>query len=37
MGTLLLTKEGRIYNGAKIASLISSARKTGKLNAKEWN
>ena len=28
MGTLLLTKEARIYNGAKIASSISGAGKT---------
>ena len=29
MGTLFLTKEARIYNGAKIASSISGAGKTG--------
>jgi len=35
MGTLFLTKEARIYNGAKTASSISGAGKTGKLHAKE--
>ena len=34
-GTLFLTKEARIYNSAKIASLISDAGKTGQLHAKE--
>jgi len=29
MGTLFLTKEARIYNGAKIASSIGGAWKTG--------
>ena len=29
MDTLSLTKEARIYNGTKIASLTSGARKTG--------
>ena len=36
-GTLFLTKEARIYNGAKTASLINDARKTGWLYIKEWN
>ena len=35
MGTLFLTKEARIYNGAKIASSISGAWKTGQLHVKE--
>ena len=35
MGTLFLTKEARIYNGAKIASSINGAGKTGQLQAKE--
>ena len=34
MDTLFLTKEARIYNGAKTASSISGARKTGQLHAK---
>ena len=34
MGTLFLTKEARIYNGAKIASSINGARKTGELHVK---
>ena len=29
MGTLFLTKKGRIYNGAKTASSINGAGKTG--------
>ena len=29
MGILFLTKEAKLYNGAKIASSISGARKTG--------
>ena len=29
MGTLFLTKEARIYNGAKTASSVNGARKTG--------
>jgi len=37
MGTLFLTKEARMYNGAKTASSISGAGKTGQLHAKEWN
>ena len=32
---LFLTKEERIYNRAKTASLISGAGKTGQLHAKE--
>ena len=32
MGTLFLTKEARIYNGAKIASSISGAGKTRQLH-----
>ena len=35
MGTLFLTKETRIYNGAKTASSINGAGKTGQLHAKE--
>ena len=35
MGTLFLTKEARICNGAKTASSISGSRKTGQLHAKE--
>ena len=35
MGTLFLTKEARIYNGAKTASSISGAGKTGQLHVKE--
>ena len=37
MGALFLTKEARIYNGAKIASSINGAGKTGQLRVKEWN
>ena len=29
MGNLFLTKEARIYNGAKLASTINGAGKTG--------
>ena len=36
-GTLFLTKEARIYNGAKTASSINGAGKTGQLHVKEWN
>ena len=32
---LFLTKEARIYNGAKIASSVSGAGKTGQLHVKE--
>ena len=32
---LILTKEARIYNGAKTASSISGARKTGDIHVKE--
>ena len=35
MGILLLTKEARIHNGAKTASSINGAGKTGELHAKE--
>ena len=35
MGTLFLTKEAKLYNGAKIASSISGVEKTGQLHAKE--
>jgi len=35
MGTLSLTKEARIYNVAKTASLINDAGKTGHLHVKE--
>ena len=34
MGTFFLTKEARIYNGAKIASSIRGAGKTGQLHVK---
>ena len=37
MGTLFLTKEAKIYNRAKTASLISGAGKTRPLHVKEWN
>ena len=35
MGTLFLTKEARIYNGAKTATSINDAEKNGQLHAKE--
>ena len=35
MGTLFLTKEARIYNGAKTASSINGAGKTGQLLEKK--
>ena len=35
MGTLFLTKQARIYNGAKTASSINDAGKTGQLHVKE--
>jgi len=35
MGTLSLTKEERIHNGAKTASSINGAGKTGQLSVKE--
>ena len=35
ISTLFLTKEARIYNGAKIASSINGAGKTGQLHVKE--
>ena len=35
MGTLFLTMEARIYNGAKTASSINGAGKTGQLHVKE--
>ena len=35
MCTLILTKEARIYNGAKTASSINDAGKTGQLHVKE--
>ena len=35
MSTLCLTKEARIYNGAKITSSINGAEKTGQLYVKE--
>ena len=34
MGTLFLTKEARIYNGAKTASSINGAGKNGQLHVK---
>ena len=36
-GFLFLTKEAKIYNGAKRASSINGAGKTGELHAKERN
>ena len=36
MGTLLFTKEARIYNGAKTASSINGAGKTRQLRVKQW-
>ena len=35
MGTLFLTQKARIYNGAKTASLINGAGKTGQIHEKE--
>ena len=35
MGTLFLTMEARICNGAKTASSINDAWKTGQLHVKE--
>ena len=35
MGTLFLTKEAKIYNGAKTASSINGAGKSGQLHVKE--
>ena len=35
MGTLFLTKEAKICNGAKKASSINGAGKTGQLHVKE--
>ena len=35
MGTLFLTKETRIYKGAKRASSINGAGETGQLHVKE--
>ena len=35
MGNLLLTKEARIYNGAKTASSVNGAGKTVQLHVKE--
>ena len=35
MGTLFLTKEARIYNGAKTASSINGAGETGQLHVKK--
>ena len=37
MGTLFLTKEAGIYNGAKTDSSINGAGKTGQLHVKEGN
>ena len=37
MDTLFLTKEARIYNGAKTASSINSAGKIGQVHVKEWD
>ena len=35
-GYLIFDKGGRIYNGAKTASSISGAGKTGQLRVREW-
>ena len=35
MGTFFLTKEARIYNGAKTASSINGAGETGQIHVKE--
>ena len=35
MGNLFLTEEARIYHGAKTASSINDAGKTGQLHVKE--
>ena len=35
MGTLFLTKEGKIYNGAKTDSSVDGTGKTGQLHEKE--
>ena len=35
MGTLFLAKEATAYNGAKTASSLSGAGKTGQLHVKE--
>ena len=35
--TVFLTKKTRIHSGAKIASSVNGAGKTGQLWAKEWN
>ena len=37
MGTLFLTKEERIYNGAKTDSSVDGAGKTGQLHEKQCN
>ena len=35
MGNLFLTKKAKIYNGAKTASSINGAGKTGQLHVEE--
>ena len=35
MGTVFLTKEARTYNGAKTASSVNGAGKSGQLHVKE--
>ena len=35
MGNLFLTKEARIYNGAKTALSVNGAGKTGQLHVEE--
>ena len=35
MGTLFLTKEAKIYNGAKTDSSVNGDGETGKLHVKE--
>ena len=37
MGTLSLTKEARIYNGEKVVSSVTGARKARQLHVKERN
>ena len=35
MGTLVLTKKARIYNGAETTSSVNGAGKTGQLHVQE--
>jgi len=36
MGAFFMTKEARIYNGARTASSMNGTEKTGQLLRKEW-